>query len=69
MPTEHLREDGKLAQGYFCYICGQPCSMGGHKEGDGCEPNILLVRKLHDINLAGSMEQYLINKLKGEYDD
>ena len=61
MPTEHLRENGGLAQGYFCMTCGQPSGMYGHVD---CTPNPGLVKKLYEINDAGSLEQYTFNKLK-----
>ena len=63
MAQEHLREDGKLYQGMFCLTCGQPCGMMGHAE---CEPNRELVVKLVAINQAGSIEEYMWNKLKGK---
>jgi hypothetical protein len=67
MPMEHLRENGELSQGYFCSQCGQPCGMYGHD--NGCKSDKALVKKLTRINEAGSMKVYIMNKLKGKYDD
>lgn len=47
MPAEHIRPGNKLAYGYWCPICGMPCSMMGHKE---CEPNPKLVKELEELN-------------------
>jgi len=58
---EHLRENGGLSQGYFCGKCGAVVSMYGHT---GCTPKPELVQKLTEINKAGSIEQYVFNKLK-----
>jgi len=63
MPAEHLRENGGLSQGYYCGVCGQVVSMYGHSKSQ-CMPNRGLVKKLDEINEAGSLEQYVFNKLK-----
>jgi len=63
MPAEHLRENGGLSQGYFCGKCGQVVAMYGHM-GSRCKSNPELVNKLIEINKAGSLEQYVFNKLK-----
>lgn len=52
MPAEHYRPDGKLAQGYFCSICGQ---SGLSLYGTGhdyltCVPNPDLVQQLYKAN-------------------
>lgn len=66
MPAEYLNENGQLCQGYCCATCGKGSGMYGHKD---CEPNPDLVQKIGRINRAGSIEQYLINVLKGEYEE
>ncbi len=67
MPMEHLNEHGELSQGYYCSKCGLGCGMYGHQ--NNCEANIELAKKVREINDAGSIEQYIFNKLKGEYDE
>ena len=50
MPAEHIRPNG-LAQGYFCYTCGQSCNMVGTGHGEGkCVPNPNLVKTLTYLN-------------------
>jgi hypothetical protein len=66
MPAEHLRENGKLSQGYYCGICGQVVAMYGHTKNQKCEPNPKLVAKLDAMNRAGSAEQYAFDRLKRE---
>jgi len=63
MPAEHLREDGGLSQGYYCGVCGRVVGMYGHSHSI-CTPDPALVKKLDEINEAGSIEQYTFNKLK-----
>lgn len=65
MAMEHLNEHGQLSQGYFCSRCGKGTGMYGHMKQD-CEPNPALVKKLREINAAGSYKQYIFNKLKEE---
>ena len=65
MSMEHLNEHGQLCQGYFCAYCGEGCGMYGHRN-IACKPNPKLVEKLTGINEAGSLEQYVFNKLKEE---
>lgn len=68
MPMEHLNEHGQLCQGSYCARCGGPVAMYGHMNRTPvCEANPELVKKLDEINEAGSMEQYVFNKLKEEY--
>lgn len=66
MPMEHLNEHGKLCQGYFCSKCGKSCSMMGHN--NKCDSNYPLVKRLTEINNAGSLEEYTFRKLRGDYD-
>jgi len=69
MPMEHLNEHGELCQGYYCPRCGGPTSMYGHTKSDTCEPQPAKVKKMNDMNRAGSQEAYILNKLKGKYDE
>lgn len=65
MSMEHLNEKGELCQGYYCGKCGKGgLSMYGHSKMDVCEPNPEKVKKMNEMNRAGSPEQYVINKLK-----
>lgn len=65
MPAEHLNEHGKLCQGYYCGVCGKGSGMYGHTGGHRtCASNPKLVKKLDEINRAGSIEAYVFNKLK-----
>ena len=69
MPAEHLDENGNLRQGYFCSRCGEAVGMYGHSgQANRCKVNIQLVVKLQRMNSAGSVEEYLIRKLRGDYD-
>jgi hypothetical protein len=61
MSAEHLNEEGKLVGGYWCAKCGKPTSMMGHTK---CKPNPELVKRVREINEAGSIEQYTFNRLK-----
>lgn len=50
MPAEYNTPKG-LAQGYFCYNCGQSCNMYGTGHGPGkCEPNPEYVKVLKELN-------------------
>ena len=68
MPMEHLNERGELCQGYYCPNCGGGCGMYGHLNQD-CIAQPAKVKKMNDINRAGSIEAYTFNKLAGKYDD
>lgn len=51
-PAEHYREDGTLAQGYYCSRCGAPgvnMLASGHGHGR-CPPNPELIAKLRKMN-------------------
>jgi hypothetical protein len=63
MPMEHLDEQGRLCQGYYCPRCGGGTGMYGHRNQD-CEPNPEKVKKMNAINKAGSLEAYVFSKLK-----
>lgn len=54
MPMEHYRPNGALAAGYYCYNCGEPCAMMGHRRGWGwaCLPAPKLVKQLQRANVA-----------------
>ena len=57
MPAEHIRPNG-LAQGYFCYTCGQSCNMVGTGHGEGkCVPNPYLVKVLIELNKPNPRKQ------------
>ena len=65
MPMEHLNEKGQLCQGYYCGKCGRSgMGMYGHSKGDECIAQPEKVKKMNEMNRAGSPEQYVINKLK-----
>lgn len=50
MPAEYMTPKG-LAQGYFCYRCGQTTNMVGSGHGEGkCESNPDYVKKLIELN-------------------
>lgn len=64
---KHLREDGRIAYGYFCNWCGQPCGMVALHEN--CEANAPLVAKLIEINKFSTFEEYTFSLLKKRYNE
>lgn len=46
--SEHMRPEG-LAQGYYCFRCGQSCNMYATGHGE-CEPNPEIVEILKGLN-------------------
>lgn len=69
MPMEHLNERGELCQGYYCGKCGGATGMYGHSKWETCVAQPEKVKKMNNMNKAGSPEAYMINKLKGMYDE
>ncbi len=62
MPTEHYRPNGKLAQGYFCLNCGQPCGLTGHIN---CTEDDILVKQVMAANPRQGKPRFIYEWDKG----